>query len=53
MVNLSRYYVPSVMEFYDGQGFSCVIDARTGEFVIYSDRIMPENVHGDLYSALN
>ncbi|EHO78033.1 ATP-binding protein [Fusobacterium ulcerans] len=52
IVDLSKYYVPSIMEFYNGKGFSYVIDAQNGDFLIYTTRTMSQGAYRDFYSTL-
>lgn len=52
IMELARYYQPNVMEFYNGHGFSYVIDAHTGEFIIYTTRTMSQGAYRDFYSSL-
>lgn len=53
VADLSKYYVPEVMEFYEGKGFSYVIEAESGEFIIYTPRKISQGSYSDLYSALS
>ena len=52
VVDLSKYYVSSVMEFYDGKGFSYVIDVQSGDFLIYTTRTMSQGAYRDFYTVL-
>lgn len=52
VVDLSKYYVPSVMEFYDGKGFSYVIDVLSGDYLIYTTRTMSQGAYRDFYTVL-
>ena len=52
IADLSQYYVPSVMEFYNEKGFSYVIDARDGDFLIYTTRTMSQGAFRNFYVAL-
>lgn len=40
------------MEFYNGKGFSYVIDAQNGDFLIYTTRTMSQGAYRDFYSTL-
>ncbi|MCB6200467.1 ATP-binding protein [Extibacter muris] len=50
--DLSKYYAPSVMEFYNGKGFSYVIDVQSGDFLIYTTRTMSQGAYRDFYTVL-
>lgn len=52
VVDLSKYYAPSVMEFYNGKGFSYVIDVQSGDFLIYTTRTMSQGAYRDFYTVL-
>lgn len=52
VADLSKYYVPSVMEFYNGQGFSYVIDVQSGDFLIYTTRTMSQGAYQNFYTVL-
>lgn len=52
IADLSKYYVPSVMEFYDGKGFSYVIDVQSGDFLIYTTRTMSQGAYRNFYTVL-
>lgn len=52
IADLSKYYVPSVMEFYNGQGFSYVIDVQSGDFLIYTTRTMSQGAYRNFYAVL-
>ncbi|WP_294143481.1 PAS domain-containing hybrid sensor histidine kinase/response regulator [uncultured Clostridium sp.] len=52
IVNLSGYYVPEVMEFYEGRGFSCVIDGESGDFIIGKTGTVPQGEDRGFYDVL-
>lgn len=52
IADLSKYYVPNVMEFYNGQGFSYVIDVQSGDFLIYTTRTMSQGAYQNFYTVL-
>jgi signal transduction histidine kinase/CheY-like chemotaxis protein len=51
-VELEKYYLPSVMEFYNGQGFSYVINNESGEYLIYTTKSSSHGTYATFYEAL-
>ena len=52
LIELSRYYNPGVMDFYDSNGFAYVVNAVTGEYLIHTTRTMSQGAHKLFYSSL-